>query len=474
MKIHQLAILPNGKIIVSGLARNFFGDFRSFIVTLRLNNDGSRDYSFNECKLNFGDSYPVMNSIAVEENGNLLLALANQDFGNIDPYNGILMRVNDHGEILKQQNTFWINSMIVQQNKKVMILGFDNPEWGIIKRKVIRMNPDLTVDSTFKLFDEKAYADPYECAVQCVSVQIDNKLVIGGNFYEINGLIANNIARLNPDGSFDYTFNQRRGCNGSILTIAKQANNCLLIGGEFSRYNYQFVSNIARLKKNGELDFSFFTGKGTNGKVYSIAVQADGKILIGGSFTSYNGNSCNNIARLNADGSFDPSFKDVKTDDIVRKIRIDEEGRILIGGDFNTVNNQPHIGVARVQTDGTLDESFHPFIDYTGCVYDCKIAYNGAIYLALNYKNTFDSWIDSKIERLHSDGTIDSTFKIPEALLSKINAIELTDDNHLFAAGMGYYAEPWFYPPSGIIVKLSEEGSRDSVFHYKQLQNFLN
>lgn len=473
-KIHQIAALPNGKIIISGSARNFSGGMSSAIETLRLNNNGSRDYTFAKCKLNFGDSYPFMKSIGIEDDGNLVMALINQDLGSIYPYTGILLRVDGKGVILEQKNSFWVNSMIVQNDEKIMLLGFDNPEWGIIKRKVVRMNKNFTVDSTFKLVDEREYADPAECSVQSIAVQLDGKLIVGGNFHEINGLTANNIARLNTDGSADVTFNQRKGCNGTVLASAKQTNGKVIIGGQFSRYNYQFTPNLVRLKKNGEPDPTFFVGNGTNGKIDAIAVQADGKILIGGSFTSYNGNSCKNIARLNSDGTFDNSFKNVKTDGLVRKIVIDNAGKIIVGGDFKNVNGVLHTAVARLEKNGVLDASFHPYVDDIGGVYDCKIAANGKIYLALNYRNTFELWIDSKIERLNSDGTEDATFNIPVALLSKINAIELTDDNKLFAAGMGYYAEPWFFPPSGIIVKLNEDGSNDTGFNYKQLKDDLD
>lgn len=473
VNIHQIAVLSNGKIVITGRARNFFGDMRNFIETLRLNKNGTRDYSFQECKFSVGDLYPTISSIGLENDGNLLLAGTNWDGGSSVPYHGLLIRINDKGEILHFQGCFWINSLQVQPDQKIMALGFDNADWGIIKRKVIRMNKDLTIDSSFILKDDKIYEDPSQSAIQSLSIQLDGKLIIAGNFYEINGLIANNIARLNTDGSFDVTFNQRRGCNGAVFASAKQANGKLIIGGEFTRYNYQSVPNITRLKKNGDLDQTFGVGAGTNGKVYSIAVQSNGKILIGGNFTTYNNQACSNIARLNTDGSFDKTFSG-KTDDIVRKIVVYADDKILIGGDFRNVNGSAHIAVARLQKNGTLEETFHPVIDETGCVYDCKLSDDGKIYLALNYKNTPEFWIDSKIERLNSDGTTDPAFQIPAYLLFKINAIELTNDHKVYAAGLGYYAEPWMYLPQGIVTRLNEDGSSDSVFKYKVLKPYLN
>lgn len=473
VNIHQIAVLSNGKIIITGRAHNFFGDMRNFIETLRLYKNGNRDYSFQECKFSVGDLYPTINSIGIESDGNLLLAGTNWDGGSSVPYHGLLIRVNGKGEIIQRQGSFWINSMQVQPDQKIMALGFDNMDWGIIKRKVVRMNKDLTIDSSFVLKDDKIYEDPSQSAIQSLSIQLDGKLIIAGNFYEINGLIANNIARLNTDGSFDVTFNQRRGCNGAVFTTAKQTNGRLIIGGEFSRYNYKSMPNIARLKNNGDLDPTFYAGSGTNGKIYSIAIQSDGKILIGGSFTTYNKNTCSNIARLNTDGSFDNTFI-AKADDIVRKIVVYADDRILIGGDFRNVNETAHVAAARLEKNGLLETGFHPVIEDIGCVYDCKLTNEGKIYLALNYKNTPEFWIDSRIERLNSDGTLDPSFQIPASLLFKINSIVLTDDHKVLAGGLGYYAEPWFYLPQGIITRLNEDGSADSAFKYKTLKPFLN
>lgn len=473
LSIHQMAVLPNGKIIITGAAWNVFGDMRNLIGTLRLHKNGTRDYSFQECIFSVGDLYPTINSIGIENDGNLLLAGTNRDGGSSAPYRGLLVRVDGKGEILQRIGSFWINSMQIQADEKILALGFDNPDWGIIKRKVIRMNKDLSIDSSFILKDDKIYEDPSQSTIQSLSIQKDGKVIIAGNFYEINGLAANNIARLNTDGSFDLTFNQRKGCNGSVYAIAKQSNGRLLVGGEFSRYNYQAVSNIARLKRNGDLDPTFLAGSGSNGKVYSIAIQSNGKILIGGSFTAYDGNACKNIARLNSDGSFDHTFT-VITDDIVRKITVYNDDRIIIGGDFQQVNGVARIAVARFQKDGLLDTGFQPFIDDIGCVYDCKIADDGKIYLALNYKNTPELWIDSKIERLNSDGTTDPSFQIPPALLFKINTIALTSDHKILAGGIGYYADPWFYLPQGIVTRLHEDGSADSTFNYKVLKPYLD
>jgi uncharacterized delta-60 repeat protein len=473
--IHQIALLPDGKIIVTGKARNFNGDFVNTIETLRLTSTGKRDYTFKECKFSVGDLYPTINSIGIESDGNLLLGGTNQDGGSSAPYHGLLVRVNGKGEILERKGTFWINSMAVQNDGKIMALGFDNPDWGIIKRRVVRLNKDLTIDTTFILQDKNVYADPSESSIQTLSLQLDGRLIVGGNFFEINGLLANNIARLKPDGKLDDTFNQRRGFNG-IVSASAVSNGKIIMGGEFSRYNYQPVYNIVRLNKNGDWDSSFHTGSGTNGKIYTIAVQSNGKILIGGSFTSVNGNACSNIARLNTDGSFDKTFKNVKTNDIVRKIIIDKNDKILIGGDFITVNGVSRIAVARILQTGMLDVNFQPVVDSIAAVYDFSIDNTGKIYGALNYKNTPEFAIESKIVRFNNDGTTDPAFTNPSGIFFKINSIALTDNkSKLLTAGLGYYSPFEFFLPKGIVTKLNTDGSEDTItFNKKPLEMYLD
>jgi uncharacterized delta-60 repeat protein len=473
--IHQMALLSDGKIIITGKARNFNGDFINSIITIRLTSTGERDYTFQQCKFSVGDLYPTINSIGIESDGNLLLAGTNEDGGSSAPYHGLLIRVNERGEILKRMGTFWINSMMVLNDGKIMALGFDNPDWGIIKRRVVRMNKDLTIDSTFILQDKNVYADPSESSIQTLSLQLDGRVIVGGNFFEINGLLASNIARLTPDGKFDDSFNQRRGCNGIVYASAV-SNGKVIIGGEFSRFNYQPVHNLTRLKKTGEWDSTFDTGCGTNGKIYTIAVQSNGKILIGGDFTSYNGNSCGNIVRLNTDGSYDKTFKNAKTNGIVRKITIDKNDKIIIGGDFTTVNSMSRIAAARILQTGTLDNSFQPVIDSIGAVYDCSIDNAGKIYVALNYKNTPEFSIESKIVRFNSNGTRDQVFHSPSGIFFKINSIVLTDNkSKVLAAGLGYYSPFEFFPPKGIITKLSKDGTEDTTdFNKMPLEIYLD
>ena len=130
----------------------------------------------------------------------------------------------------------------------------------------------------------------------------------------------------------------------------------VLVAGSFSVVNGTNRQGIARLNANGSLDSSFNPGTGVNGTVYSVALQPDGKVLIGGEFTSVNGTNRSRFARLNVNGSLDSSFNPgtgpVK---VIRSIALQSDGKVLIGGDFTTVN-----GVARLQVARLYGDSFSP------------------------------------------------------------------------------------------------------------------
>ena len=154
--------------------------------------------------------------------------------------------------------------------------------------------------------------------------------------------------------------------------MAIQSNGRILIGGDFSNYNGTARRGMARLNSSGTIDTSFNPGTGLNGgfpngSPFKIVVDAAGKILIGGAFTSYNGVSRNGIARLNANGSLDTTFNPgtgvAQTggqDVSVNAIAVQPDGKILIGGRFNNYNGVFRGRIARLNPDGSLDTSFNP------------------------------------------------------------------------------------------------------------------
>jgi uncharacterized delta-60 repeat protein len=199
--------------------------------------------------------------------------------------------------------------------------------------------------------------------IRVVVVQPDGKILIGGDFTTLapNGGAAvtrNRIARLNPDGTLDIAFNPN--ANSVVFSIAVQADGKILAGGFFTGIGGQTRNHIARLDATTGLADSF--DPNANIDVYSIAVQADGKILAGGLFSSIGGQTRNHIARLDATTGLADSF-DPNANDIVFAIEVQTDGKILAGGYFNgqnSIGGQTRNYIARLDATTGLADSFNP------------------------------------------------------------------------------------------------------------------
>ena len=86
---------------------------------------------------------------------------------------------------------------------------------------------------------------------------------------------------------------------GTVYKSIIQSDGKILVGGYFSTYLGLKQNFLIRLNSDGSKDESFEIGTGPNNSILTIALQNDGKIIIGGAFTSYQGFECNRLARLN-------------------------------------------------------------------------------------------------------------------------------------------------------------------------------
>jgi len=193
-------------------------------------------------------------------------------------------------------------------------------------------------------------------SLRAIIVQPDGKILIAGRFTQVGGQTRNRLARLNADGSLDTTFVPVSGANNSIRGMALQSDGRILIGGQFTTYDGVTRSNIARVMPNGTLDTTFNPGAGADRQVRSIAVQDDGKILIGGDFENYNGAVRSCVARLFANGALDPDFDTgPSTNDFVRTVVPAPGGKVWIGGSFDFRGGAARSYLALVNSNGLAD-----------------------------------------------------------------------------------------------------------------------
>ena len=150
---------------------------------------------------------------------------------------------------------------------------------------------------------------------------------------------------------------------------------------------------------------------GTNGPIYAILFQEDGKVLVGGAFDAYNGISRNGINRLNPDGTLDATFvQGPAANDAVYSIALQSDGKILVGGMFTTFDSETRNHLARLNPDGTLDTSFNPSTDVNGIVDCIHVQTDGKIRVASSFISKDDN-AKNQVIRMHSDGSLDTTFE---------------------------------------------------------------
>ena len=211
-----------------------------------------------------------------------------------------------------------------------------------------------TIDLTFNPTDPGfGFGDGPDFYVYTSSLQSNGKIIIGGEFTRYNGTAINRIARLNTDGSLDVSFNPGTGADNIVRICILQPDGKIIIGGSFSSYNGTSRNGIARLNSDGSLDVSFIPGSGANGDIRSIRVLPDGKFIIGGEFISYNGTAIRHVARLNSDGTLDTGFNTgTGPDNGVFAITLQPDNKIIIGGAFSSYNGTARNGIARLNADG--------------------------------------------------------------------------------------------------------------------------
>ena len=213
------------------------------------------------------------------------------------------------------------------------------------------------------------FAPPFfNTTVECVQPLPDGKVLIGGTISNIGSTTISNIARLNADGSLDTTFQSGTGFNGVVRVLRLQSDGKILVGGSFTSYNGTACKQIARLQSTGVLDTAFTTANGTgpNGShIYDIAVESSGRILVGGDFDSFNGTASEGLVRLTSTGSRDSTnalnLPFTSTfNSFVRSIHVEPDNKIMAAGYFYISGATFRASIARLNTNGTRDTSFDP------------------------------------------------------------------------------------------------------------------
>ncbi len=317
---------------------------------------------------------------------------------------------------------------------------------------------NLSLDGAFKpMLGGQSY-------VRSLARQADGKLVASGSFYLAGGKPMNGVVRLNPNGSVDTTLASPPVQGGTVNGVLARGDGKLVIGGNFYRLDGQDYRDIALLASTGAVEASVYVGgvnalawapggrilaamphspgvrrlnadlsadttfnpgsgisnsvqpDGELDRINAVAAQSDGKVLVGGSFGNFSGFARQNIVRLNADGSLDgtfssPVFTVFNFRSEIFAIALQSDGKILVGGRFSTVNGVPRSTLVRLNGNGTVDETFtSPINDSGGGVYTIQQLDDGRVLAGGNFQVLEGADIYNNLALLNPDGSRDTSF----------------------------------------------------------------
>ena len=411
--VNTLAVQTDGKILVGGcsLTLNVYPPNTNTYALIRLNADGSPDntYAWRQGKGGYVQHIDLFTDSAYTNRAVITGVLPADDGSHTD----YLLSLTQAGAEIQSLNN--LNGAILvtatQSGGQRLLAGCFTAINGTGQNRVARLKSDGAVDTSFKI-GAGANAE-----VRALAIQSDGKILLAGGFTRFDTMPCGRLIRLLTDGTVDASFNPGVAANDGIYDLRLRANGEIFLLGAFTAFNGTARGGIARLASDGTLLASHAGSAAQNsglGKIKAVAVQPDGKVLIGGDFTEAGGRYLSGIARLNADGSFDATFDPgTGVDGYVQGVALQPDGRVLIAGYFGSANGAARTSLARLNADGSVDESFRPRIlklDGSLSILQTPVlATNGAM-LVIGHFRSINGVYRNYIARIQPDGSLDAAF----------------------------------------------------------------
>ncbi len=265
----------------------------------------------------------------------------------------------------------------------------------------------------------------------------DGRFYAAGLFSAYNGTSINNLARFMPGGQLDTSFQPGSGPNNEVLSMEIFPDGSVMLSGFFGQYQGQPVNQPIRVLPSGSLDTSFNPGgAGTSGLIDAIHRQADGRILLGGSFSTYNGQSANKIVRIHPNGSIDTSFRTgMGFAGNVRTLDVQADGKIVVGGTFVVYNGRTALRLIRLWPDGRVDSTFNTGTGVNATVRKVLARADGSIVVLGDFA-TYNGTTVNRVAVLSSTGQLLSGVNNCSGTNGSMqSAVELLDSSLLVGGG---------------------------------------
>lgn len=357
---------------------------------------------------------------------------------------GYINKVSSTGVVTKYRFGYTTERVAIDSSGNVLVAApaagsFNNT--GI--SRLVKFSSTGVIDTTFI-----TNLGAVDYGVFCIKPLVDNTTLISGQFTTIKGIASAGIAKLSSTGILDTTFstNIGTGANSTAQAFAVKSDGSIVLVGYFTLFNGVTVNRIVKLSSTGVPDSAFTTqtGTGSNNTLVTVAIQSDGKVLTGGSVTLFNSVAVGRLLRLNANGSLDTAFNTALGTGITaggpNAIVVQSDGKILVGGSLTVFNGATVGRLIRLNSDGTPDSTFISNVG-TGAnntIQKILIGQNNKIYI-VGYFSSWNGSPSSGIVRLNSNGTVDKTFSLTvagEGFNGTVYDADIsTDENSLFVAG---------------------------------------
>jgi uncharacterized delta-60 repeat protein len=431
-QVNAVAIQPDGKILIAG----FFSFYNQIPANniVRVDTNGNIDNSFNS---GIGFNY-IVNTLDIHSNTTFFTGgnFTYYDTTNADSI--VLLNsigtINPSFEIGSTVTKSGPTAFCTQADAKVIVVGNFNHYNNVGQNHILRLNSDGSKDSTFNVGSGFLQGTGYDSRTSAIAQQLDEKIIVGGYFNSYNGTSVFNLIRLNTDGSIDTSFNNNSGL-GWVNLVTILSDGKMLVYG----LGNGFSDQILRLNQDGTIDPSFSSAVLFNSFVSSIKIQSDGKILVVGSFTTFNSITANRIVRLNPDGTLDSTFvagSGFNDSSNIRRLAVQQDGKIIMGGRFTSYNGTSNLkNFIRLNTDGTIDPSFNIGTSFNSTVSSIAVDSGGKILVG-GFFTSYNGTSCNRLVRLFNDGTVDSQFNTGIGFNSStLTGIQESQDTKIMVIG---------------------------------------
>ena len=438
-RVDALALQTDGRLLLGGQFDSVQGQPRQGLV--RLLPGGGFDASFS-AQGTPGTSSRV-GGLLVQPDGKILVAGAR-------PLNGVssgLVRVDASGA---HDPTFSISPTTSARQMQLLPTGrllVQTPYGGLE-----RLQADGSLDPSFQ--------SPHSVYVSAWQALPSGQVLVGSlNYFYPGPAYGVNALLLDIAGQPDLSFSPHLQGPGRVHDVVVQADGRIVIGGSFDEVNGTAAHGLARLNANGTLDTNHAPQTVPHTTVNTLALQADGKLLVGGSFGSLGGASCPSLARLLPTGAADATFVPVASSLggppawAVQHVALQPSGRVLVLGSGRWT------GLQRLLTTGQADASFQPAFGLNAQTFavqpDARIVAAGQYYPVAGPIYP--------VVRLLPNGAVDPSFALtaPATFFNLRAPLTLYPDGRVLLSFFGGYGNS----PQRQLARLLPDGTVDASFN---------